>query len=632
MTGGQPVEMHMGPLDVARQLLAENVTPVLLVSDEPQKYASTRLPEGVAVHHRDELDTLQRRLREIRGVSAMVYEQTCATEKRRRRKRGTLVDPDQRVYINPEVCEGCGDCSTQSNCVSVQPLDTVRGRKRRIDQSTCNKDMSCIKGFCPSFVTISGARIATHRGGASEDLERLLTALPRPAAAPLDERGHNLVVAGIGGTGVLTIGALLGMAAHLEGKGCTVLDMTGMAQKGGAVTSHIRTGPTPAGIYTSRLGLATADVVLACDLIVATGADILRTVRPGVTQVIANVDVTPTGAFQTNSESDLSAGRMQNTLREALAGGALHSLKAASLAVDLVGDSIATNVLMLGYAAQKGLLPVSIDSIEEAIRLNGTFVESNLRTLALGRLAAHAPDSLPQGLPAKSDDEHASSLDELVEGHARWLAEYQNLAYAQDYRRYVGEIQSAVAAKRLEGSEALVREVAQTLAKLMAYKDEYEVARLHTDPAFWQKLHDQFEGDFKVTFHLAPPMLPGRDSDGRPRKRAFGPWVLPVFRLLRTLRFLRGTLFDPFGYTTERRVERRLVVEYRELMRFVVSHLDKGRLRTAIELAKAAQAIRGFGPVKEASISRHAAQRAQLLSAFGASPGDPLTQEPIFTP
>jgi indolepyruvate ferredoxin oxidoreductase len=302
------------------------------------------------------------------------------------------------------------------------------------------------------------------------------------------------------------------------------------------------------------------------------------------------------------------------------------------LAVDLVGDSIATNVLMLGYAAQKGLLPVGIDSIEEAIRLNGSFVESNLRTFALGRLAAHAPQSLPAGLPAMPGEKQPPGIEELVAQHAHWLTDYQNTAYADEYRRYVQEIRAVVAAKQIEGGEALVREVAQTLAKLMAYKDEYEVARLHTDPSFWQSVRQQFEGDFEVTFHLAPPMLPGKDAGGRPRKRAFGQWMLPVFRLLRNLRFLRGTWLDPFGYTGERRMERRLISEYRGLMRFVMTHLDKPRLRTAIELAKAAQSIRGYGPVKEASLSRYAVRRAQLLSDFGASPRDPLTQEPLVVP
>jgi indolepyruvate ferredoxin oxidoreductase len=632
MTGGQPVEMHTGPMDVVKQLLAENVAPVLLVTDDPHKYTAAAVPRGVDVHHRDELDKVQRDLRERSGVSAIVYEQTCATEKRRRRKRGTLVDPDVRVFINPEVCEGCGDCSVQSNCVSVQPLDTQRGRKRRIDQSTCNKDLSCLNGFCPSFVTVRGARIATHVGGAADDLSRLTAGLPTPPTVPLDAQGHNLLVAGIGGTGVLTIGALLGMAAHLEGKGCTVLDMTGMAQKGGGVTSHIRTGPNPSGIYTSRLGLATADVILACDLIVATGADVLKSVRPGMTHVVANVDVAPTGESQTNGDFDPGTARMQDIFREALAGGELHRLKASSLAVDLVGDSIATNVLMLGYAAQKGLLPVGVASIEEAIALNGSFVESNLRTFSLGRLAAHSPDSLPAGLPERADVGAQDSIEQLVETRAQWLTGYQSSAYADEYRRFVREIQTAVAAKRLEGGDALVREVSRTLGKIMAYKDEYEVARLHTDTAFWQQLQQQFAGDFKVTFHLAPPLLPGRDSGGRPKKRAFGPWMLPVFQVLRRLRVLRGTPFDPFGYTAERRMERRLIAEYRDLMRFVTAHVDQSRLQTAVELAKAAQGIRGYGPVKDASVARYGADRARLLSDFGASPDGPPSREPLLTP
>ncbi|MDY6945495.1 MAG: indolepyruvate ferredoxin oxidoreductase family protein, partial [Pseudomonadota bacterium] len=515
MTGGQPVEMHLTPVDVVKQLIAEQVAPVLLVSDDPEKFASVRLPAGVHVHHRDELDALQRRLRETPGVSAIVYEQTCATEKRRRRKRGTFPDPDKRVFINPDVCEGCGDCSVQSNCVSIVPLETELGRKRAIDQSTCNKDFSCVKGFCPSFVTVTGARIAVRVAGEPKELDALVARLPNPPVAALGESGHNLLVAGIGGTGVLTVGALLGMAAHLEGKGCTVLDLTGMAQKGGAVTSHIRTGPSPASIYTSRLGVGAVDVILACDMIVATGADVLKTVRPGETAAVVNEDVTPTGEFQTNRNLQLGAGELQQALQTALAGGSCHSLHATRLATELTGDSIATNLLMVGYAAQKGLLAVRVESIEQAIRLNGAFVNANLRTFALGRLAAHAPQALQRVIGASVEQPSLDTLDAVLANRMQLLTEYQNADYAAQYRQFVREIEAAIAARKLHGGDAFVRQVALTLARLMAYKDEYEVARLHADPKFWRRLRTQFDGDFKVTFHLAPPLLPGRDASGR---------------------------------------------------------------------------------------------------------------------
>jgi indolepyruvate ferredoxin oxidoreductase len=559
-------------------------------------------------------------LRDTKGVSGIVYEQTCATEKRRRRKRGTFADPDKRVFINQEVCEGCGDCSVQSNCVSIQPLETEFGRKRAIDQSTCNKDFSCVKGFCPSFVTVTGATIAKRKGGDPEALDALIAQLPHPPVASLGDDGHNLLVAGIGGTGVLTVGALLGMAAHLEGKGCNVLDLTGMAQKGGAVTSHIRTDRSPESLFSSRLGVGMTDVILACDMIVSTGADVLKTVRPGQTAAIVNLDVTPTGEFQTNRKLDLGTTELEGTLRNGLAGGAFYGLRASSLSTDLTGDSIGTNVLMLGYAAQKGLLPVSIESIEEAIRLNGIFVKGNLRTFALGRVAAHAPEALER---ASGSERHRKpstmSLEELLASRIRLLTDYQNEAYAELYRQFIREIDGIMLAKRLNGGAAFVYEVAQTLATLMAYKDEYEVARLYADPHFWERLRQQFDGDFKVTFHLAPPMLPGHDATGRPKKRAFGPWMLTVFKVLRHFKTLRNTPFDVFGYTSERRMERRLADEYRSMIRDLALRVDQPRLAAAIKLASAAYDIRGYGVVKDGSAAQCAELRKQLLCEFEAA-------------
>jgi indolepyruvate ferredoxin oxidoreductase len=616
MTGGQPIEMHIGPTDMVNQLASEGVSPVLLVSDEPEKWANAKLPEGASLHHRDELDRLQRMLRERKGVTGIVYEQTCATEKRRRRKRGLYPDPDKRVFINPEVCEGCGDCSVQSNCVSIQPLETEFGRKRQIDQSTCNKDYSCVKGFCPSFVTVTGAKIATRVSGDADRLDALMAGLPQPPKAELDEDGYNLLIAGIGGTGVLTVGALLGMAAHLEGKGCSVLDMTGMAQKGGAVTSHVRIGRSPETIYASRLGVGATDAILACDMIVGSGADVLKTVKPGRTAAVVNMDVTPTGEFQTNRKLDLGEATMAATIQKALHGGAYLPFHASRLATDLTGDSIATNILVMGYAAQKGLLPVAVESIEEAIRLNGSFVKGNLRTFGLGRLAAHDPAALERELAPPTEDRPPDTLEAAIASRARLLADYQDSAYADAYVGFVRDIERRMAAKGLRGGDVLTHEVAQTLARIMAYKDEYEVARLHTDPKFWERLHGQFAGDFKVTFHLAPPMLPGKDASGRPRKREFGPWVLPLFKLLRRMKRLRGTAFDPFGYTHERRFERKLIEDYRALLNRVVDRVDERTLQTAIELAGAAYDVRGYGPVKQASIAEYEKRLADLLQAF----------------
>lgn len=616
MTGGQPVELKMTPVDMVKQLLSEGVKPVRLVSDHPEQYESIALPPDASLHHRDELDRVQRELREVKGVSAIVYEQTCAAEKRRRRKRGRIADPDTRVFINPDVCEGCGDCSVQSNCISVQPLETEFGRKRKIDQSNCNKDYSCLKGFCPSFVTVTGAKIAVRASGNPERLNRLLAGLPEPPVAALNDRGYNILVGGIGGTGVLTIGALLGMAAHLDGKGCTILDMTGMAQKGGAVTSHIRIGPDPETIYTSRLSEGMTDALIACDMIVGSSPAVLKTVRPGKTAAILNTDVTPTGEFQSNRNFEPGEDAMHAAVLDALAGGPAFELHATRIATELTGDSIGTNMLMLGCAAQKGLLPVTIASIEEAIRLNGSFVEGNLRTFALGRLAAHAPEALAQEMGRGPEESPLRTVDDVLASRMRLLTAYQNARYAARYRDFVDDIRRRVTARGLRGGDAFTREVALTLARLMAYKDEYEVARLYTDPKFMQGMREQFAGDYKMTFHLAPPMLPGRDASGRPRKRAFGPWAMNLFKVLASLKGLRGTALDVFGYTADRRMERKLITDYRALVARVVEQLNEDNLELGIELAGAAAEVRGYGPVKEASFKAYEAQLASLLGAF----------------
>lgn len=627
MTGGQPLEAAIGPMDVVRQLVAEGVSPVMLVTDDPDKFSGVNLPIGVNVHHRDLLDKLQRELREVKGVSGIVYEQTCATEKRRRRKRGKFPDPDKRVFINQDVCEGCGDCSVQSNCVSIQPLETEFGRKRMIDQSTCNKDFSCVKGFCPSFVTVRGARIARKPVVDADRFEALIAALPAPTRVSWDEE-CNVLVAGIGGTGVLTVGALLGMAAHLEGKGCTILDMTGMAQKGGAVTSHIRIGRNHEQAHSSRLGAGMTDVILACDMIVASGADVMKTVKPGRTRAVVNTDVVPTGEFQTKRDFQIGEDQLLEVIRKGIDGGELLAFQASRLATDFIGDSIATNVLMVGYAVQKGLLPLSVESIQEAIRLNGTFVEGNLRTFALGRLAAHSPEAFARQEKG-GNVSRLDTIEEILASRIRLLTDYQNAAYAKAYEDFVRGIESRVQQKRLPRGAVFVREVAMTLARLMAYKDEYEVARLHSDGKFWERLRTQFSGDIKVTFHLAPPMLPGRDrASGRPRKREFGQWMVPAFRVLKSFKGLRGTPLDPFGYSEERRMERGLIREYRSLIETVTDKLDQRNIQAAIDLARAPADIRGFGPVKHAALKEYRAHETALLAALDA-PETTSHEQPI---
>lgn len=612
MTGGQAVEQQNTPLDMVKQLLAEGVKPVYLVSDNPDQFKHLTLPANAELHHRDEMDALQRKLRKMSGVTGIVYEQTCATEKRRRRKRGLMEDPNKRLFINPEVCEGCGDCSVQSNCISILPLETELGRKRKIDQSTCNKDYSCVKGFCPSFVTVTGGKIAKRVGGDADRLDSLVAALPAPTQAELGDTGCNILVAGIGGTGVLTIGALLGMAAQIDDKGCTVLDMTGMAQKGGAVTSHIRLARSPKEIYSSRLGEGMSDLVLACDMIVGASPAVLKTVKPGETAAILNNDVAPTGDFQSNKTLDLGEARLRATIIEALDGGQAFDLHASQLATDLTGDSIGTNMLMLGYAIQRGLLPLSLDAVEEAIRLNGTFVEGNLRTLSMGRLAAHDLNALTSALKPRAALPKLDTLAEVLTSREALLSRYQDNAYAQRYRDFVDQVAARVA--HLDGGEAFSKQVALSLAKLMAYKDEYEVARLYTDPRFLERIEEQFDGDFTLRFNLAPPIIPGKDrATGRPKKREFGPWMLKLFKLLSRMKGLRGTPLDLFGYLPERRMERRLIEEYRQLILDLLPRIDAHTIATATDIAAAAREIGGYGPVKEASVERYRMQLKALL-------------------
>ncbi len=447
-------------------------------------------------------------------------------------------------------------------------------------------------------------------------MENLIANLPDAPIAPLDDNGYNILVAGVGGTGVLTIGALLGMAAHVDGKGSTILDMTGMAQKGGSVTSHIRIGKNPESIYSSRLSEGMCDLVMACDLISASGAPVLKTVRPGHTAAILNTDVAPTGDFQTNKNLDLGEARLRKSILDAIDGGPSFDIQASQLATDLTGDSIGTNVLMMGYAAQKGLLPLSTDAIEEAIRLNGTFVKGNLRTFALGRLTAHDPKALAEQLAQHQELPKLDTVEDVLTSRTALLTQYQNEKYACEYSDVVASVRQRANARKVPNSDKFVRQVALTLAKLMAYKDEYEVARLYTSPTFWERLNNQFTGDLKLSFHLAPPLLPGKDASGRPKKRTFGPWVISAFKLLAKMKPLRGTVLDAFGYTAERRMERALIGEYRGLIDGIVDRLDQSNLTEAIALAGAAADIGGYGPVKEASVEEYRKQLPGLVKAF----------------
>lgn len=616
MTGGQPVEQQITPVDMVNQLLAEGVRPVHLISDQPEQYRQITLPKNAYLHHRDQLDHIQRQLRNTPGVTGIVYEQTCATEKRRRRKRGFLPDPQERLFIHPEVCEGCGDCSVQSNCISIQPKVTEFGIKREIDQSTCNKDYSCNKGFCPSFVSVTGATIAVQQSPLVESLEAQLSQLPEPQVQALTSDGYNVLVAGIGGTGVLTIGALLGMAAHIENKGCTVLDMTGMAQKGGAVTSHIRFNQQPENIHSSRLVEGTTDLLIAADLIVAAAAPVLKTVKPGITQALLNSNIAPTGDFQSQQAIHINAEDLQQDIAQALEGGEQQVIPASKITTALTGDSIGTNVFMLGYALQKGWLPISRQAIEQAIQLNGTFVNGNLKTLALGRLMAQHTEYIEPLINPLAETEPPSGLEEILASRKAHLTRYQNSAYAEVFHQFIQHIHDLVKQKPLADTENYLAQVALSLSKLMAYKDEYEIARLYTAPEFKQRLQQQFSGKYQIHFNLAPPLLPGKTVNGRPKKRQFGRWILPAFNILTKLKGLRGTVFDIFGHTVERRQEKALIKEYRELIISITDKLTPSNIERATAIAAEAQAIAGYGPVKLAAIERYRVRLAQLLNDF----------------
>lgn len=620
MTGGQPMEGGLSPEQIVRELVTEGVKPVVLVSEDPSRFKDSDLPTGVRILHRDELDSVQRELREVKGTSAIVYEQVCANEKRRRRKRGQFPDPDTRLYINQAVCEGCGDCSVQSNCLSVEPVETEFGRKRRINQSSCNKDYSCIKGFCPSFVTVVGGKPARRTLDMSA-LDKHIEALPEPSVAP-SHAGHDMLVTGVGGTGVLTVGAVLAMAAQIEGKSAKLLDMTGMAQKGGAVVSHLRIAEGMDAIPSARLGVEQADAIIACDLIVASAPDVLTAAGPK-TRFIANEDVLPTGEFQTNQAVDLSAFRFLTALAKRVDEDNIDRFRAGELATRILGDAIFTNFMMVGYAAQKGLLPVGLEAIDEALGLNGVAVAANRRSVALGRLAAHDPELLVKfaGLDDEPEGE-PQTYEAMLASRARHLEAYQDRAYAEKYLAEMATIYETVRLAPVGNAEGFLTEAARQLARLMAYKDEYEVARLYTRPEFMASIEEAFDGDPDLKFNLAPPLLPlGKDrKTGRPRKIALGSWMLPVFRLMAKGKALRGGAFDIFGYTAERRMERALIGEYRDLLRRLATGLTDAKADMAREIAGAAAAIRGYGPVKEAGVEQYRATLEKMLPTFEAAP------------
>jgi indolepyruvate ferredoxin oxidoreductase len=625
MTGGQPVDGQLSVPQIAYQLAAEGVRRIVVVSDEPEKYGGTGFPTGVDIYHRDRLDEIQRDLREMAGVTILIYDQTCAAEKRRRRKRGKYPDPPKRVFINEAVCEGCGDCSTQSNCLSVVPVETEFGRKRAIDQSSCNKDYSCVNGFCPSFVTVHGGSL---RKPERKQADAARFAEPPEPVLPAIGEPYGILVTGVGGTGVVTIGALLGMAAHIEGKGVSVLDMTGLAQKGGAVFSHVRIANRPEDIHAVRIAAGDADLLIGCDIVVAASPDGLSKLRKGKTSSVVNAHETITGAFTRNPDFLFPSGDLRGLIVEATGAEASEFIDATQIATALLGDSIATNLFMLGFAYQKGLVPVSGAAIDRAIALNGVAVAFNREAFLWGRRAAHRRAEVEREAAPREPvaaEALSGSLDEAVSRRIAFLTQYQNAAYAARYAgrvKRVEQAERAIAANVPKGNRgALTDAVARGLFKLMAYKDEYEVARLYTDGEFKKQLRSQFEGDFRLEFHLAPPLLAERDSrTGHLKKRAYGAWMMGAFAVLARLKLLRGTALDVFGYSAERRTERRLIGEYETLVDELAAGLMPENHAFAVALARLPARIRGYGHIKDANLAAAKAEEARLIALFRAPP------------
>ena len=626
MTGGQQIgerpEGHSVG-QISQSMLAEGAVKTIVVTDEPEKYDGVALAQGVTVHHRDELDALQKQLREIKGTTVIIYDQTCATEKRRRRKRGTMVDPAKRVVINELVCEGCGDCGVQSNCMSVEPLETEFGRKRQINQSTCNKDISCVKGFCPSFLTVEGGQLKKKSKADNTLNPHALGELPAPVIdALLTSQVWGAVVAGVGGTGVITIGQLLGMAAHIEGKGIVTQDAAGLAQKGGSTWSHVLIANAPGDICTTRVGTAGADLIIGCDPIVAANKETMLRMQTGRTHVVLNAHSAPTASFVHNGAWTNPGSACQAEISKVVGADKLGIFNADLAATKLMGDSIYTNPMLLGYAWQKGWIPLSLDSLIRAIELNAVAVDNNKAAFAWGRRAAHDLPSVeklfaPAQVIAMPESRQASgSVDALVAKRVEFLTAYQNADYAKTYEAFVRKVERAESGL---GKTLLAQNVARYLFKLMAYKDEYEVARLHTDTAFLTKVNAMFEGDFKINYNLAPPMISKKNEKGELQKQKFGPWMLTAFKVLAKFKGLRGTALDVFGKTEERQMERALIVDYKASIDTLLNTLNASNHALAVDVARIPELIKGFGHVKERNVKTARLQWAGLMKDFSLS-------------
>lgn len=623
MTGGQPVDGELSVERLIYQLRGEGVKRIAVVSDDPNQWGDGQdFPtfDGLSIHPRENLDAVQRELREIIGTSVIVYVQTCAAEKRRRRKKGVLEDPAKRVFINELVCEGCGDCGVQSNCLSVIPKDTVLGRKRMIDQSACNKDYSCVKGFCPSFVTVHGGQLKKHL--AMADGERWAE-LPLPTL-PTINVPYNIMVAGIGGTGVLTVGSILGMAAHIAGKGASVLTQTGLAQKFGSVTSHVRIANHQSDIHGVRIPAGDAHLLLGADLVVSTSNEALAKVNREFSSAVINSHESPTAEFIRNPDAAFPASAMMQVIRDETGADRTWFIDSTQLGATLLGDAISANMVLLGYAWQQGMIPLPLEAIEQAITINNVSVEMNLKAIQWGRRFACDPERVKALAGMQKDQSIPQSLSEIINYRYDFLNNYQNLAYTDRYRTLVEEVRQVDRAKFPDGDDEemlLTTAVAKNYFKLLAIKDEYEVARLYTNGEFEQQLRAQFDGGYSLKFHLAPPLLAKRDAvTGHLKKREFGGWVLPLFRQLAKLKFLRGSMFDVFGYLSERKMEQKLLVEYEQTITDVLEGLTEHNYQKAVEIASLPEKIRGFGHVKENNRKMAKEREVQLMAAFKDSP------------
>lgn len=629
MTGGQQVGERPEGLSVpqiVKSCIAEGVQRVAVVTDDPERYEGVKLEPDVRVWHRDELDTVQRLFRDITGTTVIVYDQTCATEKRRRRKSGKLEDPKRVVMINELVCEGCGDCSAKSNCLSVEPLETEFGRKRQINHSSCNKDESCLKGFCPSFVVVENAKL---KQPAAKNSQNALPELP-PANVPDCASPYRIVIAGVGGTGVITIGQLLGVAAHIEGKGVITQDSAGLAQKGGSTWSHVQIAQAPETLYATKVDLAKADLILACDSVVAANQTTMALMQNGVTRIAMNSHDTPTAGFVQSPDWQSSHTDCAKALSQAVGAEQLASLDASALAVEKLGDAIYANPLLLGFCWQKGWIPLSHESLTQALRLNAVQVERNLLAFEWGRAAALNAELLTQPINEQPLQFKAKpTLEQLITRRVEFLTQYQNAQYAQEYRDFVERVfkaeQASWSVPPMTDSKApvpskhtprLSEAVARYLFKLMAYKDEYEVARLHTNQDFIEKINQQFEPGFQITHYLAPPLLAQHNSQGELVKKRFGGWIRPVFKTLKHLKFLRGTVLDPFGYTSERRTERALISEYRICIEAMLPQLTRQNIDLAVQIASVPEHIRGYGHVKARHLEEARKKSISLLEKW----------------